>query len=188
MRNQCFMGATLPVLAGLVASVVAGVPRASAEDQESKSSAAARELTKQLDTAKMTHIAARDPENPNRFVAAMFLPGLQIVTVSGTYSVPVLLNEKLLQKNYEGIYLDLMSASDRESRVLIEDYRADGLPTERLKSGPADIFEKGPDKVTFDWDWKKQKLSEKDFMDRLATADAAYTRLLSVLLEQAKVK
>lgn len=186
MRNQRFVGAALPLLAGLVASLAAGVPRAAAADEESKSAAAARELTKQLDATKLQHIAVRDPEDPNRFIAAMYLPGLQLITVSGKYGVPVLLNEKLLQKNYQAIYLDLSSASERDSRVIFEDLRADGLPMERVKSGPPDIFEKGLEKVVFDWDWKKQKLSEKDFKDKLAAADVQYTRLLTLLLAQAK--
>jgi hypothetical protein len=38
----------------------------------------------------------------------------------------------------------------------------------------------------FDFDWKKQKLSEKDFYDKLSAADAAYTRILGILLAEAK--
>ena len=63
----------------------------------------------------------------------MYLPGLQLITVSGKYSVPVLLTEKLLKKNYQDVYLDLSSASDRDSRVVVEDLRADGLPAEKIK-------------------------------------------------------
>ena len=53
---------------------------------------------------------------------------MQIVAVSGKYSVPVLLNEKLMAKKYQDVYVDLSSASERDSRITIEDLRCDGLP------------------------------------------------------------
>jgi hypothetical protein len=190
MSIQRITGAALPLVAGLVAFLAAGVPgaaAAAAADEASKSAMAAKELTTQLDHAKLQYVAVRDPEDPTRFVAAMYLPGLQLITVSGKYSVPVLLNEKLLGKKYQDVYLDLSSASDRDSRVVVEDLRADGLPVEKIKgTTTADVYEKGADKLVFDFDWKKQKMSEKDFLDKVAAADAQYTRLLTLLLAEAK--
>jgi hypothetical protein len=175
----------LPVLLGLAAFVSA--PPAAAEGQTSKSAIAAKELSQQLDQAKLQHIAAKDPEDPTRFVAAMYFPGMQIVAVSGKYSVPVLLNEKLIQRKYQDIYVDLSSASERDSRITIEDLRCDGLPAARIKNATgSDAWEKGTARVVFDFDWKKQKLSEKDFYDQLSAADAQYTRLLGLLLAEAK--
>jgi hypothetical protein len=182
MRTQRSIGAIFPVMIGLVAFLSTAPAYA-----DSKSAAIAKELAQQLDSSKLSHIAARDPEDPTRFVAAMYFPGMQIVTVSGKYSVPVLLNEKLIQRKYQDIYVDLSSASERGSRITIEDLRCDGLPAERNKAGgPADAWEQGANRVVFDWDWKKQKLTEKDFLDRLATADAQYARILGLLLAEAK--
>jgi len=181
MRMQRVFCAALPVW-GLVAFL--SVPAASAD--QSKSAAIAKELSQRLDQAKLQHIAARDPDDPTRFVAAMYFPGMQIVAVSGKYSVPVLLNEKLIARKYQDIYIDLSSASERASRITIEDLRCDGLPSERKKDVPADKWEEGSALVVFDFDWKKQKLTEKDFYDKLATADAAYARLLGLLLAEAK--
>ena len=184
MRTQRSVG-VIPVVVGLV-GFLATAP-AYAGDQESKSAGIAKELATQLDSAKLSHIAARDPEDPTRFVAAMYFPGMQIVTVSGKYSVPVLLNEKLLQRKYQDIYVDLSSASERTSRITIEDLRCDGLPFVRSKAGgPADAWEQGTTRVVFDWDWKKQKLTEKDFLDKLSAADAQYARILGLLLAEAK--
>jgi hypothetical protein len=45
------------------------VPGASA--QEAKSPALARELAAALDTAKLTSLAAKDPAQPDRYVAAL---------------------------------------------------------------------------------------------------------------------
>lgn len=184
MRTQRTVGAALSVVLGLAATL--SVTSAYAEDQASKSAAVAKELSQRLDQAKLQHIAARDPEDPNRFIAAMYFPGMQIVAVSGKYSVPVLLNEKLMAKKYQDVYIDLSSASERDSRITIEDLRCDGLPVARKKDAPNDAWEQGASRVVFDFDWKKQKLTEKDFFEKLNAADAAYTRILGILLEEAK--
>lgn len=184
MRTQRNIGAALTMVLGMAATL--SVTPAYAEDQASKSAAVAKELSQRLDQAKLQHIAARDPEDPNRFIAAMYFPGMQIVAVSGKYSVPVLLNEKLMAKKYQDVYIDLSSASERDSRITIEDLRCDGLPAVRIKNGPNDAWEQGTSRVVFDFDWKKQKLTEKDFYDKLNAADAAYTRILGILLAEAK--
>jgi hypothetical protein len=185
MRTQRTVGAALSMVLGLTASL--SITPAYA-NQGSKSAAAAKELSQQLDQAKLQHIATRDPEDPTRFIAAMYFPGMQIVTVSGKYSVPVLINEKLMAKKYQDVYIDLSSASERDSRITIEDLRADGLPVMKVKgaSGPTDVWEQGTTRVVFDFDWKKQKLTEKDFYDKLTAADAQYTRILGLLLAEAK--
>jgi hypothetical protein len=164
------------------------VAAASAADAQgpSKSAALAKELAQQLDQTKLGHIAARDPDDPTRFIGAMYFPGLQLITVSGKYAVPVLINEKLLNHNYKDVYIDLSSASDRASRITVEDLRADGLPTSRLKDGPPDSFESGATSFVFDFDWKKAKLSEVDYMKKVSDADAQYAKLLTLLLAEAK--
>lgn len=184
MRTQRTFGVALSLVLGLAAPF--SVTSAHAEDQASKSAAVAKELSQRLDQAKLQHIAARDPEDPTRFIAAMYFPGMQIVAVSGKYSVPVLLNEKLMAKKYQDVYVDLSSASERDTRITIEDLRCDGLPAARIKNGPNDAWEQGSSRVVFDFDWKKQKLSEKDFYDKLNAADAAYARILGILLAEAK--
>ena len=54
------------------------------------------------------------------------------------------------------------------------------------KGGPNDAWEQGSTRVVFDFDWKKQKLTEKDFYDKLTAADEHYTRILGILLAEAK--
>jgi hypothetical protein len=183
MRIRRIRGAALLLLTGLVASLTA---TGTAAAQDAKSAAAAAALTKQLDQAKLQHLATHDPDDPNRFIAVMYLPGLQMITVSAKYSVPVLLNEKLLKKNYQDVYLDLSSASERDSRIIIDDLRADGLPVDKDKANAGEAYEKGAARVVFDWDWKKQKLTEKEYLDKLAEADALYARMLGLLLAEVK--
>src|SRR5262249_35127667 len=128
MRGQHTRGWALCLGMVLGGSMTLSATAAAArEGQTSKSAPLAHELAQQLDQAKLEHIAARDPNDPTRFVGAMYFPGLQLITVAGKYSVPVLLNEKLLNHDYKDVYIDLSSASDRASRITVEDLHADGL-------------------------------------------------------------
>jgi len=54
--------------------------------QESKSVALAQTLTTLLDGAKLTAIAAKDPSDPDAFVAAMYFSGSQLLIVSAKYN------------------------------------------------------------------------------------------------------
>ena len=52
---------------------------------------------------------------------------------------------------------------------------------------PFDTYEAAGGKRTpFDGDWKKQQLSEADYMKTFAAADAAYSEMLTALIAQAK--
>lgn len=187
MRGQHTPGWAL-CLAMAFGAVLAltGIAAASDNNAPSKSAALAKELAQQLDQAKLEHIAARDPDDPTRFIGAMYFPGLQLITVAGKYAVPVLINEKLLNHNYKDVYIDLSSASERASRIMVEDLHADGLPMTKLKDGPPDSVDQGGTSLVFDFDWKKAKLSEDDYMKKVAAADEQYAKLLTVLLAEVK--
>src|SRR5258707_1394170 len=85
--------------------------------QETTSPALAKQLAAALAAAKLDSVAAKDPDQPDRYVAALYVPGRQLLVVSARYAVPVLLNEKLAKKDYREIYLDLYSASIAETKV-----------------------------------------------------------------------
>src|SRR5688572_1678656 len=95
--------AALTVLMALGASygaVLAG------QAKTSKSASHAVALAKQLEQAKLQYIATKDPTEPGRFVAAMHLPGSQLMIVSAKYASPALLNEKLLLGRFQDAYID----------------------------------------------------------------------------------
>lgn len=186
MRGQHVFGWALCLAMAFGGSVALSGIASAADNPPSKSAALAKELAQQLDQAKLEHIAARDPEDNTRFIAAMYFPGLQLITVAGKYGAPVLINEKLLNHNYKDAYIDLSSASDRATRVTVEDLRADGLPTAKLKDGPPDSIDQGAVNFVFDFDWKKAKLSEDEYMKKVVAADAQYAKLLTVLLAEVK--
>jgi hypothetical protein len=175
-------------LAGSLGVVVALACAAPVEAQESKSSTLAKELSALLDAAKLDSVAAKDPTDPDQFVAALYFPGLQLLVVSAKYAAPVLLNEKLGKQAYKEIYIDLNSAAVPKSRTFVEDLQANGLQSRRAENQPFDAVEDSGARVAFDGDWKKQKLTEDDYLKAFSSADDRYNKMLGLLISQLKGK
>jgi hypothetical protein len=167
-------------LAGIVLMLSAGAASA----QDSKSAPLARQLTAALDAAKLDSIAAKDPSNPDVYVGALYMPGLQLLVVSNKYAAPAALDGRLSRKEYRDLYIDLNS-SGPETRTFIEDLGADGLKA-KSDDNPADTVEQGGVRTTFDGDYKKQKLSEDEYTKRYTATDDRYAQLLTALLAQMK--
>ena len=154
--------------------------------QESKSATLAKQLTAALDAAKLDCIAAKDPSAPDVFMAALYFSGAQLLVISGKYSVPQLLNERLGRKEYRDIYMDLNGASAADSKIFIQDPGADGLRAKRDENQAFDIVEIGGKQTMFNSDWKAQKMSEQDYMKVFGDADELYAKMLTALLAQVK--
>jgi hypothetical protein len=170
-----------------VAVFILLVIAASAMAQDTKSATLAKELAAVLDTHKLTAIAAKDPSDPDAFVAAMYFSGSQLLVVGAKYQPAVLLNEKLGRKEYQEIYIDLNSAAVAGSKIFIEDPGADGIKADHEDNKAFDTLERGNKRTAFDDHWRKdQKLSEADYAKIVADADTLYARLLQALLNQAK--
>jgi hypothetical protein len=151
--------------------------------QPAASAILAKKLAGALDAAKIDAIAAADPADPSAFVAALYIPGGQILAISAKYAAPSLLIDKIRNKNYRDVYIDLSSASIPGSKTFVIDTGVDGLAVEDADSG-ADTWEQGSKQVTFDGEWKKAKLSEADYLKVHATADEQYAKMLSALLDE----
>ena len=175
---------TAHLVIGLLVLVVMSTAAAA---QEAKSAALAKELTTLLDGAKLTAIAAKDPSDPDAFVAAMYFSGSQLLIVAAKYTPAVLLNEKVAKKDYQEIYIDLNSASVASTRVFLEDLGADGLKADHDEGAGFDSLDRGGKRTIFDADWKKdQKLTDDQYAKLFTDADAIYSRLLQALISQAK--
>jgi len=167
-------------------AVAVAAPAAAEDAKPSKSSVQAAALAKQLAQAKLQYIATKDPTEPGRFLAAMHLPGGQMMLVSAKYGAPALLNEKVLLGKFEDAYIDLNSASEAATRIIIEDIRADGFALSKSKDMMRDSFEANGKRVIFDFDWRKQKLTEAEYFSTLEAADAQYARMLELLIAEAQ--
>ena len=155
-----------------------------ASAQTPKSGPLAQELAKLLDAGKLDSIATQGSE-PDRFFAALYFPG-QLLVVSAKYAVPPLLVEKLQQKAYRDVYMDLHGASVPETKVFIQDVGADGLKAKVERA--ADSYERGTKtRWSFDGEWRKQQIpSEDEYLKDFAAADTEYAEILTALIKRAK--
>lgn len=168
-----------------LAVAVTCTPVAAGQDV-SKSAALAKQLTQLMDAKKLDSIAGADSQNLGTYVAALYYPGTELLVVSAKYAAPPLLNEKIGNKNYRDVYIDLNSASVAGSKMLVEDLQADGLVARPSDNQPADNYEMAGKSVVFNGDWKKAKMSEADYTKAFSQADEAYSRALEILINQLK--
>lgn len=171
---------------GSVAGVLIALFAGSGLAQDSKSAPLAKQLVAALEAAKLDSIAAKDPEAADVYVGALYISGFQLLVVSGSYSAPVLLDTRIQRKEYRDVYIDLNSASAIATRILIEDLGADGLKAKREENQPFDSVNAGGKQTAFDSDWRKQKISEDDYMKVFSSADDRYAKVLAALIAQAK--
>lgn len=154
--------------------------------QEPVSAGPAKELMQLLSERKIDSIAARMPDSTEEFVGALTFPG-QLMVVWAKSSAPAYVNEKLINKQYREVYVDLNSASITESRHFVTDLGPDGLrakPAQR--QGPADSHDLGTKTMRFDGNWREDKMSESDYMKAHAEADAAYAKAVQALIAELK--
>lgn len=154
--------------------------------QDLKSGEVVKQLTQLLDSKKLDTIAVADAKNPGTFIAAMYIPGTQLLVVSAKYAAPAMLTELVARKDFKGVYIELSSASVQSSKLLVMDAYANGLLHKPSGGQPADSIERSGAVSTFDGGWKKAKITEADYMKTFGEADAAYIQLLQLLLTQLK--
>ena len=167
-----------------VALIAGATPAAARQNTSPRSPALAKELVELLAKQKRDSIAVRDPIERDRFTAALMYPG-QLMVVTGKYTVPVLLDEKISFGKFMDVYVELNGAAVLASKVFIEDQFADGLVANR-KQVPFDSVVHGDKSMLFDGDHRKQKMSKEEYNKAFAEADEQYAKLLELLLAQAK--
>ena len=161
----------------LVATLVPAAP----VDRASHSATIATELAKALSEQRLDAIAAQDPDEPDRFIAALFFADTQLLVVSARYTSLSLLKARLAQKQYRDVYLDLSGSSIADTSILFQDMNADGLCARRDQA--TDIVYHGSHTAIFDGDWDKHK-SANPHEQQFVVADQQYSRVLSILLAQ----
>ncbi len=169
----------------LLLAITTGLATPDAAAQPTRTQALARELTDLLQKQKLDAMAVKMGED--HFAAVLFIPGVQLLVVSAKYAAPVLLNERILTKQYKDAYLDLASASVPDSKLFIEDMQADGLKARRSGNEPFDVVTRGTTaSFPLDGDHRKKKISEEEYDKAFADFEGAYEKILAALLEQAK--
>ncbi|HHZ83944.1 MAG TPA: hypothetical protein EYM91_06205 [Acidobacteria bacterium] len=176
----------LRYLSGVFVITALGLlPVMTSAQPQSKSSALAVDLGKLMDDSGLAAIAARDSEVENRYVAALYFSGRQLLVIEADYEAPQLLDVKIVAGNYRDVYVDLNSASPPETRLFVDDYGANGLL--RLPSdGIADRFTRANQVLLLNGDWGGQQMSETSYNEAYSIADSDFAEMLSLLIAQVK--
>ena len=154
--------------------------------QESKSAPLAKQLVSALEAGKIDSVAAKDPSGADVYIGALYIKGFQLLTISANYSAPTLLDARIGKKEYRDVYIDLNAAGTAGSKVFVEDLGADGLKAKREENQGFDSIEMGGKRTMFDSEWRRQQLSEQDYMKAFAAGDERYTQMLTALLAELK--
>jgi hypothetical protein len=154
--------------------------------QEFRSGPLASELTQLMKSRKLGAIAAKDPDTPDRFVAALAFPDVQLLVVAARYSVPQVLDEQLGKRRYDDVYAALQQSSFPESKVFFQDLKADGLHA-TADAGVDVMYDQVVHQTMFDGNPAKQNLTGAAYAEKLRAADALYSRLLTLLIAEIKV-
>lgn len=174
------------VVTALVASAVLAGPAAA---QDSKTAALAKELAQLLASKQATYASAKVADEQGRYVAALLIPNVQLLVVSAQFKDTAYMDDRITRGMSQDVYIDLTSGSSvvTGTRVSLDDLRADGLMPKRDGDSPSgDACEIDGKRLTFDGDWKKQKLTEKDYLDGFAKADQQYSKYLTTLIQAVK--
>ena len=169
-----------PVVGGLVAACVLLAGPASAQDAASAPLAA--QLAELMSNSQLEALAGKDSTDADRFVAALAFPG-QLLVVSARYEVPLYVEEKIANRQFRDVYIDLNAASIAGTKVLVTDAGANGL---LARDDAVDMFDVGSGAFRFDGNWAAQNMSEEDYMKTYADADTQYARMLKALIAQTR--
>jgi len=150
--------------------------------QDSRSTPVAGELTRLLDEMKLDAVAAR--HGADRFVAALYFPGSQLLVVGAKYSAPDRINYLIGAKQYRDAYADLSSASEQATKVFVMDLGANGLKFRRENNEPFDTVDSAGGSVAFNG--QRGKLSEDDYRKAFASSDEEYSSMLQALVASLK--
>ena len=162
--------------------VLATLPTSGAA-QPAGSGGPAAKLIHLLQSRGLDAIGAGDPAAPDRFIAALHIPGDQLLVVAGQHPTPALLAHRIQQKAFRELYLDLQATPTPKGKLFVMDSRGDGLQASRERGESFDIvYEDGTKTTAFDGDWNGQKLSESEYRKRFADLDRRYAHMLEALV------
>jgi hypothetical protein len=132
-------------------------------------------------------MAAHDPSDPRRVVAAMRLGRSQLTVVAGIPDDPTLAGS-LRERRYADVYRALTRSPLPNEGFVLHDLNGLGLRAQRNAGEAFDMFHpSGGVQVAFDGDWQVQHLTEEEYCSAFRRADARYMEVLTVLLSETHV-
>ena len=181
-----------PLALLLAGALMAGVTVGAQAPAASESGAKAKELAALLQAKKLEAYAARDAMQPGRYVAAIVVPGVQLLVVSASYSRTNDIEYSLYNKKFQDAYLDLKSGALSTDRFFVDDAMCDGLVAVPGRNPLHDAVHMDGAKVVFDGDFvdpkkkNSKKISEDVYRKNFAAADMRYAKVLDLLITELK--
>jgi hypothetical protein len=173
--------------ASLWLCLAVGCIAAPAKADDSASAVAARELVAALNAFEPEAVAARDPTRPDTFVAALHIPGSQLLVVRQQHPAAEALRQRIALSRFRDVYLDLQGLPTVAGKFFVQDAGADGIVNARRGSGAVDVlYEDGVRHTLFNDDPDGQHLTRPAYLERLAATETEYARLLRLLTSAAR--
>jgi len=161
------------------------VPARAAAPAPSATGGLVKELTDLLTAQKLDAVATR--LDSDTFAAALYIPGSELIAISAKYNAPAFLNEKILGRKYQDAYADLSTTTATDSKMLIEDIKADGIRAQPGKGEASDIVTRGASApFQLDGKWKDRKIALDDYTKTFQDAETSYRKILEALIAQLK--
>jgi len=180
------------ILAATFVSGLVSATQVAAQTPAGLSTAKAKELSAIMKGKNIDSFAMKEGQSPNRFVAVMLVPDVQLLLVSAVYSRPTDIEYRLYQKDYTQAYRDLRAGALASERFFIEDILADGLMATPAKNAQPDsmiIGTAAPFVFVGAADPKKSKdtrMALEPYMKAFGEADKRYAELLDGVIQELK--
>lgn len=163
---------------GLVAAVVSGgviaPPSASAES--------AARLTVLMTAAGLDAVAVEDPDESERFIAALAMPGQLLVVTARCTTATEALRARLAARAYRDVYADLHACAEAPSKFFVHDMGADGLHANLDGERTPDIvYEMAVRQILLDGNWRAHELKREAYAALCEKLDSRYSRMLTLL-------
>jgi hypothetical protein len=146
------------------------------------SSQSAERVWQLLDRDALEAVAAEDPLEPGRFVAARKLPD-RLLMVTARCAESRDLRVQLSLRAFREAYMAVQACALPATRLVVQDIGADGLHANLARTATPDIVsELVSRELVFDGDWRRHELELDTYLSVWRELDAQYHRLLRILI------
>jgi hypothetical protein len=178
------------VVAAGIAAVLAGAMGAvPVSARQTQSPALAKDLVAELSKKKQDCVLAKDPEVAGQYIAALHLPGLQLLVVSAKFADPAGMEFRMFSGDCMGGYADINAAVTATDKIVINDLGADGLVAVPKKEAPRDGVTRSGKELKLDGSsngLKAAKMTPEDFQKTFNDAEQTYSTYLRLLIARLK--
>jgi hypothetical protein len=167
----------------VIASVLIAVSPALSATREDESAEAAREIVHLLDAGDLYAAAAEHPDAAGTFSAVIYVPGVQLLSITTTHPTVHRMRQILASGDYQRAYLELQTFGARAGRLFVRDLRANGLRPGRHDGEPFDVvWHDATRDIAYDGQWRRRRMSVAEYRDAFARDEERYAMLLRVVL------